>query len=85
MRRSEDWTEAEKGRPFGIGGKEFERGGEEAVGAGWQARVSAEGEMWLGELAEGRGVDGVVDGVVDGEQELVMLDQSAGEDLPGEI
>ena len=81
MRRREDWTEAEKGRPFGIGGKEFERGGEEAVGAGWQARVSAEGEMWLGELAEGRGVDGVVDG----EQELVMLDQSAGEDLPGEI
>ena len=81
MRRREDWTEAEKGRPFGIGGKEFERGGEEAVGAGWQARVSAEGEMWLGELAEGRGVDGVVDG----EQELVMLDQSAGGDLPGEI
>ena len=27
-------------------------------GAGWQARVSAEGEMWLGELAEGRGVNG---------------------------
>ena len=39
----------------------------------------------MGELAEGRGVDGVVDGVVDGEQKLVMLDQSAGEDLPGEI
>ena len=69
MRRREDWTEAEKGRPFGIGGKEFERG-EKAVGAGWQARVSAEGEMWLGELAERR----VVDGVVDGGKELVVLD-----------
>lgn len=39
--------EGEGGRPFRIGGKEFERGGEEAVGAGWQAHVSAEGEMWL--------------------------------------
>jgi len=40
------------------------------VGARWQARVSAEGELWLGELAERRGVDGVVDGG----QELVVLD-----------
>lgn len=47
--------------------------------------MSAEGEMWLGELADGRGVDGVADWVVDGEQELVMLDRSAGEDLPGEV
>ena len=61
--------EGEEGRPFGIGGKEFERG-EKAVGAMWQARVSAEGEMWLGGLAEGRGVDGVVDGG----RELVVLD-----------
>lgn len=57
MRHKEDWTESEEGRPFGIGEKEFERG-EKAVGAKWQARVSAEGEMWLGELAERRGVDG---------------------------
>ena len=50
--------EGEEDRPFGIGEGELERGGEEAVGDGWQARVSAEGEMWLGELAEGRGVVG---------------------------
>jgi hypothetical protein len=36
--------EGEEGRPFGIDGKEFE-GRKKAVGAGWQARVSAEGEM----------------------------------------
>ena len=47
--------------------------------------MSAKGEMPLGELGEGRGVDGVVDGVVDGEQELIMLDQSAGEDLLGKV
>ena len=73
--------EGEEGRLFGIGGKELERGGKEAVGDGWQARVSAEGEMWLGELAEGRGVDGVVDGG----HEIVMLDQSTREDLLGEV
>ena len=40
------------------------------MGASWQARVSTEGEMWLGELVEGRGVGGVVDGG----QGLVVLD-----------
>ena len=53
--------EGEEGRPFGIGGKKFEGGERRRWGLGGRP-VSAEGEMWLGELAEGRGVDGVVDG-----------------------
>jgi hypothetical protein len=36
--------EGEEGRPFGIGGKEFERG-EKAVGARWQARECRGGDV----------------------------------------
>jgi hypothetical protein len=40
------------------------------VGARWQARVSAEGRCGWGSWRRGWGVDGVVDGG----QELVVLD-----------
>ncbi|OCL08167.1 hypothetical protein AOQ84DRAFT_377027 [Glonium stellatum] len=62
--------EGEAGGPFGVGGKEFASGAEDAVGAAWQFRLGAEGGL----AGEGSAV-GVVG---DGGQGAVMPEQLAG-------